>query len=277
MSRRLVRRAPRSSMSLHRHRRTRLPLAASWAGVLLVGALLPDGLSAQAGPPYQTDDPDPVEYRHWEFYLATQGVKADDVAAGTAPHIEVNYGASPGLQVHVLVPLAYAHPAGGPVAYGVGDVEVGVKLRLLTESRSRPMVGTFVQTEWPVGSAAEGLGTPELHVLIPLWLQKSVGPWSTDLGGGYWVDFDGVNGNYWCMGWQVQRRFSERATVGAEVYRTTAHGSAGGSFLSNVGLVLNLSDHDHLLVSAGRGLGGEPALQAYLAYQLTLGPGHPGR
>jgi len=39
----------------------------------------------------------------------------------------------------------------------------------------------------------------------------------------------------------------------------------------NVGMVLDISDLQHLLVSAGHALGSQAA-QAYLAYQLTFGP-----
>lgn len=240
---------------------------------VLALAVLPCPLLAQAGPPYQTDDPDPVEYRHWEVYLATQVASAADAVSGTAPHVEVNYGALPGLQLHLLAPLAYARPVGGPTAYGLGDVELGAKLRLVEEGKWRPMVGTFVQTEWPVGSAAEGLGTRHLHVLIPLWLQKSVGPWSTDLGGGFLADLDEGYRNYWCFGWQVGRRLSEFATIGAEFFYTSAHrDSTASSLRSNVGLVLNFSDHDHVLLSVGHSVTGDRVWQGYLAYQLTFGP-----
>jgi hypothetical protein len=30
-------------------------------------------VTASAGPPFRTDDPEPVEYRHWEAYVASQG------------------------------------------------------------------------------------------------------------------------------------------------------------------------------------------------------------
>ncbi len=54
------------------------------AGVVL---LLAEALSTWAGPPFFTDDPDVVEYRHWQFYLATQEVKHQkDGWSGTAPH-----------------------------------------------------------------------------------------------------------------------------------------------------------------------------------------------
>ena len=49
----------------------------------------------RAGPPFVTDDPEPVEYRHWEIYLASQHAKDKDGWSGTAPHFEVNYGVLP--------------------------------------------------------------------------------------------------------------------------------------------------------------------------------------
>jgi hypothetical protein len=132
--------------------------------------------TGHAGPPYVTDDPEPVEFRHWEFYLATQHSITRAAASGTAPHIEANYGALPGLQIHLIAPLVYAHPSDGPTFYGAGDVELGAKFRFIDENQWMPMVGTFPMFELPVGSESKGLGTGHLHVLIPLWLQKSSVP-----------------------------------------------------------------------------------------------------
>jgi hypothetical protein len=166
------------------------PIAALAAAIVFAPA------TGHAGPPYVTDDPEPVEFRHWEFYLATQHSITRAVATGTAPHVEVNYGAWPGLQLHVIAPLAYARPSGGPTFYGVGDIEVGAKFRFIDEGRWWPMVGTFPQFELPTGDAGSGLGTGHLHVLIPLWLQKSFGPWTTYGGGGFWVNPGAENRNY---------------------------------------------------------------------------------
>lgn len=50
-------------------------------------------LTAVAGPPYVTDDPEPAELHHWEVYLATiDQWSREDGWSGTSPHIEVNYG-----------------------------------------------------------------------------------------------------------------------------------------------------------------------------------------
>jgi hypothetical protein len=241
--------------------------------LLLVAALLPARLAAQAGPPYETDDPDPGAYRHWEFYLATADARTPGGTSGTAPHVEVNYTAAPNLFLHVLVPFAYATAPGGPSAYGLGDIEVGAKWRFVQEGRWRPMIGTFVQTDWPTASAASGLGTRHLHVLVPLWFQKSFGAWSTDFGGGYVLDFAEGYGNYWSGGWLVERQLSALATLGAEVFYEAAHHDGSPAALrANLGLVLNLTSHSHLLVSVGHSVFGERTLQAYFAYQLTLAP-----
>jgi hypothetical protein len=224
-----------------------------------------------AGPPFVTDDPEPVEFRHWEFYLATQHAITSTAASGSAPHVEVNYGAMPGLQLHVIAPLAYAHPSDGSTFYGVGDIELGAKLRFVDESKWRPMVGTFPQFELPVGSESRGLGTGHLHVFIPLWLQKSFGPWITYGGGGYWLNPGEGNRNFWFVGWLIQRRLSDLAALGTEVFYTTPDQIGGATnFRFNVGLVLDLTEHRHLLFSAGRGIVGDCLFQGYAAYQQTL-------
>jgi len=44
-----------------------------------------------AGPPFVTDDPETVEYRHGEFYISST-YSNDDGKEGTLPHLELNYG-----------------------------------------------------------------------------------------------------------------------------------------------------------------------------------------
>jgi hypothetical protein len=241
------------------------------AGTALSAGLLVVPASALAGPPYVTDDPEPVAYRHWEFYLAMAPDLTHDGATSTAPHVEINYGAVPNVQLHAIVPLVYAQPRGGPAEYGPGDIELGAKIRFLQESERVPMIGTFPLLALPVGDPDKGLGTGRLHGFIPLWLQKSAGPWTSYGGGGYWLNPGTGNRNFWFGGWLLQRRLSDLATVGGEVYYTTPERTGGDRNLRfNLGLVLDFDEHHHLLTSGGRSMVGEHVFQGYLAYQLTL-------
>ena len=89
------------------------------------------GAAAFAGPPFQTDDPEPVEYKHWEVYVASQGSFDQDGTSVTAPMFEVNYGVAPDVQLHLIAPFEYVKPEGGPSHYGYEDTETGVKFRFI--------------------------------------------------------------------------------------------------------------------------------------------------
>jgi hypothetical protein len=229
--------------------------------------------TASAGPPYTTDDPEPVDYRHWELYLASQSFHDKDGWTGTAPHVEVNYGAVPNVQLHIIAPLAYSIPGNGPGAYGYGDTELGVKFRFVQENKWTPMIGTFPFLEVPSGSRSAGLGNGSAQVFLPVWLQKSFGPWQTYGGVGVWLDLGDRDRHWWYFGWLVQRRMFEWLTVGAEVFHQTPDEPGGGSDSRfNVGAVVDFTEMHHLLLSAGRGLEGSNLFQGYVAYQATFGP-----
>src|ERR1700735_3475569 len=106
--------------------------------------------AAWAGPPFQTDDPEPIDFRHFEFYTcaSSDGTPVETDAEG--PALEFNWGALPNVHLHIIVPLAQIFPSNnplnapagtGPTAIGIGDIETGIKLRFIQESKHRPMVG----------------------------------------------------------------------------------------------------------------------------------------
>jgi hypothetical protein len=226
---------------------------------------------ALAGPPYVTDDPEPVPYRHWEFYLGSQLERSGDELQGWAPHVEANYGAVPDLQLHVIVPLAVSHVYGGRTAYGPGDIELGFKYRFVDEGDWVPMIGTFPMFEVPSGSEPKGLGTGHAHGFVPLWIQKSAGPYTSYGGGGYWVNPGPGNRDYWYVGWQIQRRVLQGWTPGVELFYTTPDQIGGRSnFRFNLGSVVDFTENHHWLFSAGRSIFGDTLWQGYLAYQLTV-------
>jgi hypothetical protein len=229
--------------------------------------------AAWAGPPFVTDDPEPVEHRHWEIYVASQHAKDKDGWSGTAPHFEVNYGVLPNLQLHLIAPLAYVRPNDGSSHYGFGDLELGAKYRFIQETDWTPQVGAFPIFDLPTGSSSSGLGSGHLRTFLPIWFQKSLGPWQSYGGGGYWINPGSENKNYWFLGWQVQRELSKAIALGAEVfYNTPTAKGEGGRTGFNVGTIFNFTDEHHLLFSAGRDIHGQNRFSAYIGYQLTIGP-----
>ena len=251
--------------------------SAGWQRFAGAAALLcATALAARAGPPFRTDDPEPVEYQHWEVYGFSTATHVEGDTAGTLPGVEVNYGALPNLQLHVIAPIAFDAPAGSGTKFGMGDTELGVKYRFVQEDDDgwRPQIGVFPLIEAPTADAHRGLGTGHAQVFLPLWLQKSLGPWTTYGGGGYWHNPGAGNKDYWFMGWLVQRQVTEGLALGGEVFHQTAD-TIGGSDSTgfNLGAIYDFTEHYHLLLSAGRGLENVPhtnQFSYYAAFQWTF-------
>lgn len=239
-------------------------------------ALVVGGSAAWAGPPFRTDDPEPVEYQHWEVYAFSAATHVKGDTAGILPGVEINYGAAPDLQLHVIASLAFDKPSGGGWRSGPGDTEFGVKYRFVQEDEDgwRPMIGVFPLLEAPTGDSNRGLGTGHTHAFLPVWVQKSFGDWTTYGGGGYWINPGAGNKNFWFTGWEVQRKITDQLTLGGELFHQTADivgGKDGTGF--NLGGFFDFSKNHHLLFSAGRGIQNATdtnQFSYYVAYQLTF-------
>jgi hypothetical protein len=224
------------------------------------------------GPPFVTDDPEPVDYEHWEFYVASEHARLDGDWSGTAPHFELNYGVVPDVQLHVIAPLAYDVPPAGSSHYGYGDTELGVKYRFIQETNYLPQVGIFPLLEVPSGSRGDNLGNGHWQAFLPVWLQKSWGSWTAYGGGGYGVNSLNGHDNWGFVGGVLQKQVTHNIAIGAEVYHQTAlqpdFPNTGTAF--NLGTVIDLSDNHHLLFSVGRSIDGPVDFQCYIAYQFTF-------
>ncbi len=213
--------------------------------------------NALAGPPFRTDDPEPVDYGHWEVYGFSTATHVHGDTSGNFPATEINYGALPDLQLHVAASLAFDRPDGNGTTFGYGDTELGVKYRFVEEDEDgwRPQIGMFPMLEAPTGNAQRGLGAGHAREFFPIWLQKSIGQWLTYGGGGYWNNPGAGNKNYWFFGWLLQRQVTDDLALGGEIFHQTADTIGGKPSTGfNLGGVYDFSEHYHLLFSAGRGL-----------------------
>ena len=225
-----------------------------------------------AGPPFVTDDPEPVDYQHWEFYIASANAKLGGDWSGTAPHFELNYGVVPNVQLHLIAPLAYDVPPDGKSHYGYGDTELGAKIRFLRETNFLPEAAIFPLFEVPTGSASDNLGNGHLQAFLPVWLQKDWGSWTVYGGGGYGINSFSGRGNWNFAGGVLQKQILPNLLIGAEIYHQTEletdFPNKGTAF--NIGTVIDFSEHQHLLFSAGRSIDGPVNFQCYIAWQFTF-------
>ncbi len=235
----------------HRNLNGKAILSAFSAFLMLISPAI-----ARAGPPFITDDPEPVDTGHWEVYIFSDGAIDRGDASGLGPAVEVNYGAAPNLQLHVIADLAFDVPAGRPSQMGPGDTELGAKYRFINPGKGDwwPEVGVFPLVEIPTGNTRRNLGAGYTQAFLPMWLQKDFGKWTTYGGGGYWINPGPGNRNYWFTGWLLQRQVTGKLALGGEVFhqtsnmvgrRETTGFSLGGQY--------DFSEHHHLLFSAGRG------------------------
>lgn len=239
-------------------------------GLTLVLALLVNPY-ARAGPPFQTDDPEPVSFHHYEAYLFGTFDRVGASTFSEVPSAEFNWGAAPNLQIHVIVPGAYLSPNG---AYGIGDAELGVKYRFVQEGSRHPQVGVFPLVELPTGNRRLGLGNGQVWARLPVWIQKSSGPWTTYGGVGYQLNHSPGMKDSVFAGWLLQRQIRKRLTLGGEAYHQGAQTIGGRqSTFADAGGYYNLHQNLSLLFMLGHTVTGERHSVGYLGLYYTWGKG----
>jgi hypothetical protein len=253
----------------------------------LLCALALTALSAavHAGPPFQTDDPEPVDLGHFEFYVfsGSDGTPVETDPLG--PGFEFNWGALPNMQLHAVLAFgaalpsndpAYAPAGAGPSAYGLLDTELGVKYRLVPESKDWPEIGIFPMVELPTGSDSRGLGVGDTWYKLPLWIQKDWGPWATYGGGGYQLVHQLGYKSFPYAGWLLQRDVGQKWTLGGELFYHGAEGLAtpqtkSATLFDFGGYYYLRKPAVQLLFAAGHTVVGQPETYVYLGLYWTWG------
>jgi hypothetical protein len=243
------------------------------------------GLHAQAGPPFQTDDPTPVDLGHYEAYVFG-GVDATTAELdSTRPAFEFNWGAMPNIQLHAILPFGEAAPTNravyapggqGPSAFGLNDMELGLKYGFIHQTAHWPQIGSFTMFEIPTGSYAKGLGVGKVWYKLPIWVEKEFGPWSLCGGMGYTVVPQVGYQNYLYGGFLVKREISKKLELSAEVFSHAAEGIAAAQMQAST--MIDAGGYYHfaqpglqLLFAYGHSIAGQTENYAYLGLYKTWG------
>lgn len=257
----------------HRTRTLELTIKVTSTGMraLAMFVLAAASTVAIAGPPFLTDDPDPVDLHHLELNAIGQQTRAATGHAGSVSG-EVNFGCEAETQCHLALPIAFDSGQAGSSHVGLGDLEFGVKYRFLNQSEGWS-AAIYPTLDLPTGNADQGLGNGRAQLLLPLWVQRSIGDWSWDAGIARLINRAPEARNSWFSGLLARRQLGEALSVGAELYRRTSTAARERSATGfNVGAIVSLSPHQNLLISAGRGLAHVETNRGsmFLAYQLEL-------
>jgi hypothetical protein len=225
--------------------------------------------SVIAGPPFDTDDPEPVDYLHWEFYVASVYQFGHSNFDGTLPHIEVNYGPVKNVQLHLLTGMGYAKDH-SENQYGFMTAELGAKYRFINTDNGF-QAGTFPLIELPTTNKMNLVGNRNVQVFIPIWIQKNWGKFTTYGGSGYWINTGSNNKNSIFTGWEAQYDFSTVLTLGGEIFYQTADTEGGSSDIAfKAGGFINVNEENHILLSFGKSLKTSDDYSGYIGYQLTI-------
>jgi len=244
---------------------------------LLLAALCASTHVVAQGPPFQVDDPVPVDFKHYEFYIfgITDGTPIETDYSG--PAFEFNWGAVPRVQLHAVLPFGGIHPSDDPAASGLGDVEFGAKIAIIKESKHIPQIGTFTMIEVPTGNADKGLGVGKAWYKFPLWMQKNCGKWLFDGGAGETVVPQTDFHDFPYGGFLIKREVNKKLDLAAEIF---AHGGEGpappqqhSSTMLDAGGYWHLKGEEtmQLLFAYGHSIAGQTENYAYLGLYWTWG------
>ena len=224
-----------------------------------------------AGPPYYTDDPEPVELHHWEYYISSLNtLRRNNLSTGTSPHFEVNYGLISNVQLHLILPLNYNYSSQYGFNFGYAYTEIGLKYRFIQETENAPQIGTFPIVEIPTIRNSQ-FGNGKIQLFIPVWVQKSWGKLTSYGGVGYWINPGIDTKNWFFSGWEIQYDFLPVITLGGELYfHTTDSIGNSSTFAFNLGGSFNASKKFHALFSIGHSLINESYTTTYLGLLWTI-------
>lgn len=229
--------------------RTRVGVLVMFATVLFAGPVA-------AGPPFVTDDPEPVQFGHWEVNTAFSQTWGHGSASAAMPGIDINYGVLPGVQLHVQ-PRYSRERSGAERLFGIDDTEVGVKYRFFNIEKpdASLMIGVYPLLQVPTGNKKLGPGRNTIPVFLPLWIQGTSARLTVYGGAGYRVNQGPENRNSVYTGATALYKLAQRIQLGGELFhetRTTVSGAGVTGF--NVGGSYSLAEDYNILFSAGRTL-----------------------
>lgn len=228
-------------------------------------ALLLVATPVNAGPPYQTDDPDPTDTGGVEAYAFVEGDW--DRGFGGSAGFEFNYGVSPDVQLSLGLPLDVTSR---PLHVSRGNVELSAKWRFLNDDKNGWSLATFPGVTLPTAKGARGV-----EMLLPIWGGWKRGEFALFGGGGRVITSVPGSRDHWTVGLAATRQFGS-LNLGVEIGHSGASERGGHALdTAGVGMIAALGGPFALVARAGpareRGTG-HVFVQTFFGLQGLWGP-----
>ncbi|MDI1300004.1 hypothetical protein [Methylotenera sp.] len=229
---------------------------------------------AFAGAPFITDDPEPVSAKDWEVNYAISKTWVEGSTSTALPSIDVNYGYSDQIQLHVQSRYTY-QVEGDDTQSDFDNTEIGIKYRFLHLKGNDVefMLGIYPMLQLPTGDSKLGVASGKTQAFLPIWGQLNTGKWTLYGGAGYRINRYSLATNSLFLGATALYALSDHFKIGGELFRESATTKADQlSSGFNLGGIYNISKDYGLLFSAGRALNSVAEtnkLSVFLALQVV--------
>ncbi len=240
-------------------------------GFLLTTFLYCFSLIALAGPPFITDDPNPLDYHHLNIIPSISLGKNTTLTTLGLPNLELDYGVKPKVEINLIVSHSLNVNKATPTTQGLADTQLGVKYLVIMETRTLPQLAFAPIFTLPAGDSNKGLGNGQVGILIPLWLQKTWGSWSSYGGGGYTINTGKDMHNFFMGGIVIQKALTESWILGAELFGQGTSSINNDAFAQiTVGGYYLFNPNFNTMLSLGCSILGQSQTYGFFGFTWTI-------
>lgn len=239
--------------------------------IALTVALAALSLEAQAGPPYNVDDPATTEKGRNNLQIVYTYLKAPGSEVQTFPALSLAHGVNDRLEIGLAMNGISVRNEGMPHIYGFGDTALAVRWRFRDETKYHPQALIGYSLSLPTGSQDHTTGAGA--VTHSLWLSggKTFRRWFLygNVGMNFMPQSSGNQNAYYGLGLTYQ--VNEKLTLGASLAGNTPAADGLTQELNwGLGFTYLYKPDQTYMFRVGRSMRGNGDLMLFAGYSLVF-------
>jgi hypothetical protein len=208
---------------------------------------------AVAGRPLDTEDTSTVDPGRAELELSGDFVEGPRSRSWSAKGV-LSLGLLPGLEGRLESAVGLRDPEGELARAGVGDSLLGLKYRVLDETRTMPAVLGALTLRLPTGDEQRGLGAGGVDVGLLAAVSKALGPFLLTANAGYTFVTRDRGLDVVTLAGSLEYRAAARWSLVGEIIGTVGAARAPDTAVLRGGVVYAMTDRIKVDGAMGAGL-----------------------